>query len=705
MKSTVMDSAELEKAITEGFDSRKKPYHERYYMLFGHQSEPSYIDLAGTLDYLTEMGLANNSLKQAREGKKIAEQVEATFKPGKPDARYCDFCGAEIYGVEYETLTDGRDRCISCGRTAIKTEKEFRKIFEDVKRNMESFFGIKINVGIRVEMVNSRTLHKRLGKAFIPTPKSDGRVLGVAIKDKNGYKLYVENGSPRMASMLTIAHELTHIWQYVNWNDKAIRKQYGKKLRLEIYEGMAKWVEIQYAYLINEPELAKREEIITSYRNDEYGRGFLRYLANYPFSTGTVITKPTPFLNVAMPLDPQYCGSFSIVVPDLNGENGEDPNGEKPTGGTNTPTGTDPIKGPVERDPETFARYAYNLLNDEEKAAYDVVLQAVNSFDEQIDSFEVPVTDSQIKKVVDYVQRDHPEIFWFQHGATFYFDTNTHIVNKLELTYCMTEREAKKRRDEIDSHIRSFLSSINDSMSDYEVALRIYENIIKLVDYDTLGLEKQKSKTVSSEVPDDLRSIYGVFVNKKAVCAGYAKAMQYLLNLCGIECTYVTSSTHAWNLIKLEGDYYHLDVTWGDGTDTKKEKVQIDSINYDCFCITTEEVLKLDSHTPEADFPVPECTATKCNYHIRQGLYFENYDFNTIRSIVCQSTKNNKYDLSFKFGSASAYNNARKQLLDDGKFREIIQFANLKPDIRIGSSYSYSVRDELCTIAFFMNKL
>ena len=269
----------------------------------------------------------------------------------------------------------------------------------------------------------------------------------------------------------------------------------------------------------------------------------------------------------------------------------------------------------------------------------------------------------------------------------------------------MTEQEAKKRRDEIDSHIRSFLSSINDSMSDYEVALRIYENIIKLVDYDTLGLEKQKSKTVSSEVPDDLRSIYGVFVNKKAVCAGYAKAMQYLLNLCGIECTYVTSSTHAWNLIKLEGDYYHLDVTWGDGTDTKKEKVQIDSINYDCFCITTEEVLKLDSHTPEADFPVPECTATKCNYHIRQGLYFENYDFNTIRSIVCQSTKNNKYDLSFKFGSASAYNNARKQLLDDGKFREIIQFANLKPDIRIGSSYSYSVRDELCTIAIYMNKL
>ncbi len=305
-----MYPTEAENASGTGFSVERKPYHERYYMLYGQKDEIACIDLNGALDYLSKMGMERNSLKQAREGKKIAEMVEATFKPGKPDARYCDFCGTEIYGVEYETLSDGRDRCLNCGKTAIKTGEEFRKIFEDVKRNMESFFGIRINAGIKVEMVNSKTLHKRLGKAFIPTPKSDGRVLGVAISDKNGYTLMVENGSPRMASMLTMAHELTHIWQYINWNDKAIKKKYGKKMRLEIYEGMAKWVEIQYAYLINEPAVAKREEILTSYRNDEYGHGFLRYRANYAFSLGTVITKPTPFMDVNTPLDPQYCGSL-----------------------------------------------------------------------------------------------------------------------------------------------------------------------------------------------------------------------------------------------------------------------------------------------------------------------------------------------------------------------------------------------------------
>ncbi len=704
IENEISYSTENERISKAGFSTERRPYHERYYMLYGRDCEPTFIDLSGALNYLSEMGMQRNSLKQARAGKKIAEFIEATFMPGKPDARYCDFCGTEIFGVEYETLADGRDRCLNCGRTAIKTGKEFRKIFEDVKRNMESFFGIRINAGIKVEMVNSKTLHKRLGKAFIPTPNSDGRVLGVAISDKNGYTLLVENGSPRMASMLTMAHELTHIWQYINWNDKAIRKKYGKKMRLEIYEGMAKWVEIQYAYLINEPATAKREEIITSYRDDEYGHGFLRYRANYPFSLGTVITKETPFMNVDTPLDPEFCGQFTVVMP-TDGINPGDIESEPYTPEDNTPVPTGPIEGPIQRDPDSFNRYAYGLLNDDEKAIYDTVLEAINNFAFEVSDFNTSITNEQAQKICDYIQRDHPEIFWFRHGATYYFDKTTGIVNRIELKYCMTQDEAKKRQEKIDVAIKSFLTSITDSMSDYEVTLHIYENIIKLVDYDTIGLERQKKTSVSAEVPDDLRSIYGVFVNKKAVCAGYAKAMQYLLNLCGIECTYVTSATHAWNLIKLEGDYYHLDVTWGDGSDTKKDKSQIDAVSYDCFCITTAELARLELHTPEAGFPLPECTATKCNYHRRHGLYFETYDFDRVRSIVCESVKLNKLDVSFKFASPKVFGEAKKQLIDNGKFREAIQFAALKSNIKLNSSYVYSVSESKLTIAFFITKL
>ncbi len=84
--------------------------------------------------------------------------------------------------------------------------------------------------------------------------------------------------------MATIAHELTHIWQYQNWDEKMILSKYGKQYRLEIYEGMAKWAEIQYLLYLNEISYAKRQEIVTRLRDDEYGRGFIQYAKKYPLA-------------------------------------------------------------------------------------------------------------------------------------------------------------------------------------------------------------------------------------------------------------------------------------------------------------------------------------------------------------------------------------------------------------------------------------
>ncbi len=111
-----------------------------------------------------------------------------------------------------------------------------------------------------------------------------------------------------MQSMMTIAHELTHIWQYKNWDAKRIRAKYGEKLELEIYEGMAKWAEIQYAYLLNEATTARLEEYSTMRRDDEYGRGFARYAANYKITHESVITGATPFMNTEEPLSMEFCG-------------------------------------------------------------------------------------------------------------------------------------------------------------------------------------------------------------------------------------------------------------------------------------------------------------------------------------------------------------------------------------------------------------
>ena len=281
---------------------KRLPYKDRYYLLYGGTEIPQSLDTAGTLELLVALGFGGSNLEQARKGKDEAEIIEKSFVPDKAGSHYCDFCGVELMGMEYEVLSDGRERCISCSRTAVKNEKEFRRIYEDVTRNMLVFYGVNITEPIQIKMVNAKKLHKRLGKSFVPTGKSDGRILGVAIKDKDGYSIYLENGSPRLSATMTMVHELTHIWQYLNWDAKQILDLYGKEQNLEIYEGMAKWSEIQYADLIGESATAKREEIITRMRDDEYGHGFNKYLSVYPLSIGTTLKGATPFADTKKPL-------------------------------------------------------------------------------------------------------------------------------------------------------------------------------------------------------------------------------------------------------------------------------------------------------------------------------------------------------------------------------------------------------------------
>ena len=84
-----------------------------------------------------------------------------------------------------------------------------------------------------------------------------------------------------------------------SWWD--VKKTYGKD-ELEVYEGMAKWVEIQYAYLMGETATAKREEMITRHRQDEYGRGFVKYADKYPLTIGSSVSGKTPFDEPKRPL-------------------------------------------------------------------------------------------------------------------------------------------------------------------------------------------------------------------------------------------------------------------------------------------------------------------------------------------------------------------------------------------------------------------
>jgi hypothetical protein len=249
-------------------------------------------DVIDTVTYLTQAGFAGGYLERTRTADG-GQQTPFVFEP--TNANYCDFCLAKLMGGEYDKLADGRERCLRCTRTIVRTGEEFATLFAQTRRTMAITFGIALNMPIRVRMTNAREIARRTGETFQPTPGVDARVLGFAHGVRGSYEMYIENGAPRLAAVSTIAHELTHIWQYTNWQQHAIEQHYGREHRLEVYEGMATWVEIQYLRSINEPEFAQRQEAYAQQRTDEYGSGFRAFRERYPLERARPVTDDSPF--------------------------------------------------------------------------------------------------------------------------------------------------------------------------------------------------------------------------------------------------------------------------------------------------------------------------------------------------------------------------------------------------------------------------
>lgn len=268
------------------------------YLNFGGLQGHESIDAQGTLEYLESHGWHGDALRRAREASERSVAVDFVFDP--LIANYCDFCFAELMGGEFDVLSDGRERCIRCSRTATRTEAQFHELFVHVRRNMDAIFEISVRTPTLVRMVNANEIARRTGEVFQPTPGVDARVLGFAAPTDEGSILYMENGAPKLAAVVTMSHELTHIWQFANWDVEGMRRKHGAATYLAIQEGMACWVQVQYLLCIREFDFASRQHAQLLAREDEYGVGYRAHLARYPLKLDGVLQRRTPF-HVAEP--------------------------------------------------------------------------------------------------------------------------------------------------------------------------------------------------------------------------------------------------------------------------------------------------------------------------------------------------------------------------------------------------------------------
>lgn len=293
-------------------------------------------------------------------------------------------------------------------------------------------------------------------------------------------------------------------------------------------------------------------------------------------------------------------------------------------------------------------RIYYNQLSDVEKQAYDKIFSKIYTMPDEI--YIPKLDDDQLDTVFAAILKDNPDIF-FTGRKVSRREIGFGLLCSID--YIFTKEEYEQRKAELDEVCDEIISSLSDPDDEWQTELEIHDYIIENCRYEIAEGEHVYS------------SAYGALVNGAAACEGYSKAMQLLLDRAGIEnyviCGTVTDDDgvqgpHMWNIVKINGDFYHLDCTWNDPKDDESE-------NHLYFNVNDEMISQTHSDF-SYDFG---CSATAENYYNKMGTSFGKYNSShkkTMISIVAREISEGNDEVEFCFGSGNDAQKAFNALTD-----------------------------------------
>ncbi len=250
----------------------------------------------------------------------------------------------------------------------------------------------------------------------------------------------------------------------------------------------------------------------------------------------------------------------------------------------------------------------------------------------------------------------------------------------LEFRYSYPRDNIVAMRTAVETRVDEIIKTIiKPDMSEYEKVLAVHDYIIKNSRYDRLNAD-------SGTVPAEEHEAYGVLVKGIGVCDSYAKAFKLLLEKAGVQCILVEgtkagqsggSIDHAWNIISIEGEYYHADATWDDSGEERDSG----ELLYHFLNLNDREMEK--THVWDRS-RYPACTGTKYNYLRYNGLIAENK--NEVYSMLTKAISGRRRDLTVRVldYSSSGYD-----------ISELIMKAAKKSGFRYGISVQWMINEPL----------
>lgn len=348
-------------------------------------------------------------------------------------------------------------------------------------------------------------------------------------------------------------------------------------------------------------------------------------------------------------------------------------------------------------DAEERGLYVYEQLGEADRELYRIMLDAFQTRESRT---YPEMSMDEVTRIRDLVLADHPELFYIN-GVSQLTTTNRDSGLVVDMTiegqYAYSEDEIQQLQGSIDAAVADCLANTPDG-DDYAKARYFYDYLANNTAYDHDAASATQAEPAEGEQQASAgQTIADVFVSNRAVCGGYARAYQYLLQQVGIQSVYITGNAnggrHAWCLAYLDGAYYYIDPTWGDPQFLGSEGEEVpDSnfVNYDYLCVTSSDIAH--THVLTVDFQVPECTSTADNYYVREGLVFDAPDGDRLGRLAEQAAAEGG-NVQIRCADAAVYSELLDTVVSSGNL------ANYLPS----NSYRYTHSDDFLTIAIFPN--
>jgi hypothetical protein len=174
----------------------------------------------------------------------------------------------------------------------------------------------------------------------------------------------------------------------------------------------------------------------------------------------------------------------------------------------------------------------------------------------------------------------------FVHPYNTYEKISISINNFDKVTISIKHLYTSEDILKIDQEVTTIYNSlITSSLSDYEKIKKIHDYLINQTSYD-----QKKEKDENGNYKYKSNMAYGPLIYKKALCGGYTDAMALFLEKMNIPNYRVASENHIWNLVYINNEWKHLDLTWDDPVTSTGENILMNNF----FLITTSTLKNLD---------------------------------------------------------------------------------------------------------------